>query len=182
MKISCKLYRKNALKCCIGKLLLVKNNISHLSKNVFEGYKKLKSLHLTNNKLAMLPNLHWFQHSLREIRAAGNKIKSLGVFETTGMFEMLGYIDMGRNNIRVFNVTMLRHMPKLQVIILENNELDHIEDFHFHYKKKINLKDNPWHCGMALSWMGKDDMGFEEGMVCETPACLQGTAIADMSK
>ena len=41
---------------------------------------------------------------------------------------------------------------------------------------------NPWHCGTALSWMGKDDMAFEDGLVCETPYCLQGNPIADMSK
>ena len=30
--------------------------------------------------------------------------------------------------------------------------------------------------------MGEDDMAFENGLVCETPACMQGMAIADMSK
>ena len=120
-------------------MFLAKNNISNLSKNVFEGYKKLKRLHLTQNKLVILPNLHWIQHSLREIRAAGNKIKSLSVFETTGVFEMLEYIDMGRNHIRVFNVNLLHHMPKLRAILLQSNKLNHIDDFHFHYKKIINL-------------------------------------------
>ena len=171
-----------ALKCCIEEMFLAKNNISNLSKNVFEGYKKLKRLHLSRNKLIILPNLHWIQHSLREIRAAGNKIKSLSAFETTGVFEMLEYIDMGRNNISVFNVNILHHMPKLRGIQLPGNKLNHVDDFHFHYKNTINLKDNPWHCEKALSWMGKDDMGFEDGMVCEMPVCLRGNAIADMSK
>ena len=117
-----------------------------------------------------------------EIRASGNKIKSLSVFETTSMFEMLECIDMGRNNIRAFNITMLRYMPKLRAILLESNKLNHIDDFHFHYKKTINLNDNPWHCGTALSWMSEDDMEFEKGLVCETPACLRGRSISDMSK
>ena len=30
--------------------------------------------------------------------------------------------------------------------------------------------------------MGEDDMAFEVGLVCETPTCVQGIAIADMSK
>ena len=37
-------------------------------------------------------------------------------------------------------------------------------------------------CHNSVSGMGEDDMEFVEGLTCETPACLQGTPIADMSK
>ena len=170
------------LKCCLETLLLSRNNISNLSKNFFEGFKTLKCLHLSDNKLTMLPDLHWIKHSLRDIRAPDNKLKSLDELKTTRTFEMLAYIDMSRNYIRIFDVATLRFMPKLRVIILLDNKLSHIDDFRIYYTKAIYLVGNPWHCGMAMSWMGEDDMKFEDRLACETPACLQGIAIADMSK
>ena len=171
-----------ALKCCVVTLLVADNNISTLDKNFFRGYKKLETLNLNNDKLVQFPDLHWIQHSLKHISASHNKIQSLDMFNTSGMFEMLVYIDMGRNNIHIFDVTMLRHMPNLHKLYLHNNKLTHIDDFRIYYKKAINLVGNPWHCGTALSWMGEDDMAFEDRLVCETPDCLQGNPIADMSK
>ena len=171
-----------ALKCCLTTFSLSYNNISTLSKHFFHGYRKLKTLNLSDNKLVLFPNLHWIQHSLRYIRAADNKIQSLDMFETSDMFEILEYIDMGGNNIRMFNVTTLQNMPNLLKLFLNSNKLTRIGDFRIYYKKAINLVDNPWHCGTALSWMSEDDMSFEDRLVCETPDCLQGNPIADMSK
>ena len=171
-----------ALKCCLVTLLLADNKISILGKDYFEGYTKLKRLHLGHNGLVQLPDLHWIQNSLTHILADNNKIKSFDMFKTRGVFDVLYYISMGMNYIHTFNVTILRHMPNLRTFILNNNKLTHIDDFRPYYKKVIRLTDNHWHCGMALSWMGKDDMEFEHDLTCETPACLKGTPIADMSK
>ena len=142
----------------------------------------LEIIYLNNNKLLALPELHWIKHSLIELYATRNKIKSLDVFNIIGIFELLSYIDMGGNSIRDFNVTILCHMPKLNNLRLYTNESTSIDDFRIYYKKKIYLVGNPWHCGTTLSWMGEDDMAFEVGLVCETPICVQGIAIADMSK
>ena len=51
------------------------------------------------------------------------------------MFESLLYIDMGRNSIYAFNVTILRHMPKLQTLNLHNNKLTYIDNSRIDYKK-----------------------------------------------
>ena len=171
-----------ALKCCLTTLSLSCNNISTLSKNFFMGYRKLQSLNLIENKLVIFPDLHWIQHSLKYIWATDNEIQSLNMFDTSGTFEILEYIDMGGNYIRTFDITMLRHMPNLIELYLDSNKLTRIDDFRIYYKKEINLMANPWHCGTELSWMGKDDMAFEGRLVCETPYCLQGNLIADMSK
>ena len=154
----------------------------NFDKNFFRGYKKLETLHLSNNKLVIFPNLHWIQHSLKSMMAAKNEIQSLDMFRTTGELEILEYIDMGGNDIRMFEVKTMGNMPKLLSILLHHNKLTGINDFRIYYKKEINLSGNPWHCGTALSWMGKDDIAFGYGLICETPACLQGIAIADMSK
>ena len=171
-----------SLKCCLVKLSLSNNWLSNLDDNFFEGYKILESVHLSNNKLLALPELHWIKHSIINLYASDNKIKSLDVFNVIGIFELLSYIDMGGNSIRVFNAAILRHMPKLSNLRLCCNQLTSIDDFRIYYKKKIYLVGNPWHCGTTLSWMGEDDMAFEVGLVCETPTCVQGIAIADMSK
>ena len=89
---------------------------------------------------------------------------------------------MPENAIHTLNVDILRRMPKLRLLVLNANKLTHMDDFRIYYTEEIRLGANPWHCGTALSWMGEDDMAFEYGLVCETPACLQGIAIADMSK
>ena len=73
-------------------------------------------------------------------------------------------------------------MPNLQTLSWHNKKLTYIDNFCIDYKKAIALKGNPWHRGTALSWKGEDDMAFENGLFCETPACMQGMAIADMSK
>ena len=170
------------LKCCIDTLILSGNNLTNLGPKFFEGYKKLRHINLNNNKLVVLPDLHWIKHSLKTMLAYSNNMKSLDEFEITSVFESLLYMDMGRNRIYTFNVTILRHMPKLHTLLLYGNKLTYIDNFRIHYKKAIDLRDNPWHCGTALSWMGEDDMAFEDGLTCETPACMQGIAIADMSK
>ena len=149
--------------------------------NFFEGYKILETLHLSNNKLLALPDLHWVEHTLKDIQAAYNGIESLDVFQRSGFFKSLSYINMGGNSIRTFNITILLHVPKLRFLLLNSNQLAHMDDFRIYYKNMIYFKGNPWHCGTALSWMGEDDMAFENGLVCETPACLQGIAISDMS-
>ena len=171
-----------ALKCCLTTFSLSYNDISTLSKNFFRGYRKLKRLNLSNNKLVIFPDLHWIQHSLKYVWAAFNKIQSPDMFQTSDMFEILEYIDMGGNDIRMFDVTTLRYMPNLLKLFLNSNKLTRIGDFRIYYKKEINLVANPWHCGTALSWMGEDDMAFEGRLVCETPDCLQGNPIADMGK
>ena len=171
-----------ALKCCLTTLSLSCNNISTLSKNFFMGYRKLQSLNLIENKLVIFPDLHWIQHSLKYIWATDNEIQSMNMFDTSGTFEILEYIDMGGNYIRMFDITMLRHMPNLIELFLDSNKLTRIDDFRIYYKNEINLMANPWHCGTALSWMGEADMAFEGRLVCETPYCLQGNLIADMSK
>ena len=106
-----------SLKCCHVELSLYNNRLSNLNKHFFEGYKILEVVYLGNNKLLALPELHyllWIEHSLIKLHASDNNIKSLAVFNVFGMFELLAYIDMGGNSFRVFNVTILRHMPKLK--------------------------------------------------------------------
>ena len=171
-----------SMKCSLQKLDLEANKISTISKNYLKGFKNLRKIFLDENNIIRLPDLHWIQHSLTEITATYNCLTSLQVFQTFGIFKHLSKILLAYNNICSFNVTLLYHMPKLTTLELYANEITGIDDFRSFYDRKINLNENPWHCGAALSWMGEEDMEFERLLVCATPFCLRDMAIADMSK
>ena len=99
-----------------------------------------------------------------------------------GIFEVLNFFDVTGNNIRHFNVSILRHMPKLKWLSIRRNKISHIADFRKFNDEQMYLSNNPWHCGAELSWMGEVDMNFERSLKCATPDCLYDRAIADMSK
>ena len=169
------------LKCCLVVLGIANNHISRLSKHFFKGFKKIRDINLNKNSLHVLPDLHWTQHSLFSLMADGNKIQSLDGLHTSGIYLELNYVEVPGNDIRNFNISILRHMPKLCSLGLHNNKLTHIDDFRSLYVQYISLGFNPWHCGVELSWMS--DMSFKiRGPTCATPICRQGMDIMAMSK
>ena len=137
---------------------------------------------MLGSTIILLPDLHWVQHSLFDVRADNNYVTPLEAFQTSDIFEQLYYVYMAGINIRNFNITLLRHMSKLFQLTLHSNEITHVDDFLKFSDKEIRLVDNPWHCGAALPWMGDDDMKFEHRLRCATPVCRCDVAIANMSK
>ena len=170
-----------SLKCCLVNLHIGYNNITRLDKHFLKGYNKLQEINLNKNNLLVLPDLHWVQYSLKTIMTSDNNIQSLDALETTGVYPKLSYVDVSRNNIHNFNVSLLRHMPKLHFLLLDGNRLTHVDDFRSLNVRVILLENNPWHCGEELSWMGEEDLGFERGLTCATPTCLEGMVVAEMS-
>ena len=171
-----------SMKCCLENLEVASNSISRLSKHFFKGFKKLKVINLIDNNLLELPDLHWIQHSVFNLMAKGNKIESLDALQTPGRYTRLEVIVMYKNDIHNFNVSILRHIPKLRNFDLSYNNLTHIDDFRGPHERFMNLNGNPWHCNAELSWMGEEDMFFERGLTCATPTCRRRMAISDMSK
>ena len=171
-----------SIKHSLVDLEIANNNISRLNKTFLKGFKKLRFINLNYNTLFMLPYLHWIQHSVSIVFAANNKIQSLSALDTYGLYQRLNFVDFGNNVMRTFNVSLLHHMPKLGYFNLGSNQLNNIDDFRSRYTGDINLRYNPWHCGAELSWMGDEDMAFERGLICATPTCLEGKAVAEMSK
>ena len=170
------------LKCRIVKLLLGMNNIRKFSKYFLIGFRRLERLHLDQNGMVQMPDLHWVRHTLQHIGVYRNNISSLDAFYSNAPFKSLLYIDMGFNNIRTFNVTLLRQMTRQPNFIIHCNQLTYVDDFRVYHIESIDLWNNPWHCDAKLSWMGDEDFVFEKRLTCATPPCLNGMAIADMSK
>ena len=137
---------------------------------------------MNNNNLLVLPDLHWVQYLLKTMKASNNNIQLLDALKTSGVYTRLRYVAVSSNNIRNFNVSLLRHMPKLHYLLLYSNRLTHIDDFRSHNVRVIRLGNNPWHCDEELSWMGEEDLGSERGLICATPYCRRGMVIANMSK
>ena len=171
-----------SLKCCLVNLYVGNNKISRLSRHFLRNFQKLQKINLSSNNLLVLPVMHWIQHSVSHLVAVNNKIQSLDAMQTYGIYIRLKYLSVNDNDIRHFNVSLLHQMPKLEHFYINDNEITHIGDVRSLHIREINLRFNPWHCGEELSWMGEEDMGFERGLTCATPACLHGMAIADMSK
>ena len=171
-----------SVKCSLEYLHLEGNKISRISKKYFKDFKKIRITDLNMNNIILLPDLHWVQHSLASVLVADNHVTSLEAFQTFNISQKLYYIDMGCNNIKSINATLLRHMPKLSRLLLYTNEIAHVDDLWSFNDIEVNLIDNPLHCGAALSWMGEKDLMLEHGFTCATPVCLQDMVIADMSK
>ena len=171
-----------SIKHSLMELQIANNNISRLSKSFLEGFIKIRFINVNHNNLVVLPDLHWVQHSVLIVFASANKIQSLSALGTYGLYQRLNLVDVGDNAIHTFNVSLLHHMPKMDYFNLSRNQLNNIDDFRRLYANNIYLRNNPWHCGAELSWMGDDDMAFERGLICATPTCLEGKAITDMSK
>ena len=171
-----------SLKCCLVKLLIGNNKIVQLSRHFFKCFKKLQIVNLNNNNLPVLPDLHWIQHSVSNLKAGSNELHSLDALWTLEKYIRLRTINVYNNDFRDFNVSLLRHMPKLDYFLLSGNQLTHIDDLRGFDIRILNLRNNPWLCDEELSWMGEEDMELERGLTCATPTCLQGMVIADMSK
>ena len=102
-----------SLKCCLVKLLIGNNKIVQLSRNFFKCFQKLQIVSLNNNYLLVLPDLHWIQHSVSSLKAGSNELHSLDALQTSEIYIRLRTINVFNNDIRDFNVSLLRHMPKL---------------------------------------------------------------------
>ena len=163
-------------------MLLQDNSIKTINNDFFKGFQQLRYIDLSENGLLQLPDLGWIRHSLVDFKARANDLNSIETFNKFGIFQQVKHIDVDDNNIRNFNVSILRQVPNLTNIQIAINKLTYIDDFRSFYEKTIGLMDNPWHCGAAISWMGEEDMQFEFGLTCATPDCLHGTTVADMSK
>ena len=163
-------------------LVLNNKNIGLVSNDSSKGFKKLRKIDLSRNNIVRLPNLHWIRHSLVTFQASDNDLQSLDMIQPFGIFEVLNSFYVTGNNIRHFNVSILRQMPKLKWFYIPRNKISHIVDFRKFYEQQIYLSNNPWHCGAELSSMGDADMNFERNLKCATPDCLHDRAIADMGE
>ena len=169
------------LKCCLLELILDNNNTMKFSKIFLKGFRRLEKIHLDYNNIVQLPDVHWVQHTLQELRPNSNNISSLDALHTYAPFKSLVIIYIGFNQIRSFNVTLLHHLTRRTQLHLNSNKLTYIDDFRSYHIESINLAGNPWHCDATLSWMGEEDMPFEKALTCATPSCLHGMEIAEMS-
>ena len=156
------------------------NRIYSIPSNYFREFKALRDINLSNNKLQVVPCLTPLQTSLQKLRLANNNIQNLNGIYTSRNLSSLEYIDLSRNKISAFDVTVFSRMPNLKRISLLQNKLQWIANFRHVYQNTIKLGANPWHCGPALSWMWSLTLE-DRNILCVSPSCLRGNIITEMS-
>ena len=115
------------------------------------GFSKLKNIDLAHNHIFQLPGLHDVQDTLERMGAYQNGILSLDAFQTHAYFKMLSYIRMACNNIRTFDITLLRHMTPQQLVRdLYGNKLTRVDGFRRNQVKFIEL----WHYTVTWHYLG----------------------------
>jgi Leucine-rich repeat (LRR) protein len=166
-------------------LNLDNNKIEHLGSDVFSGLVNLKDVYLQGNKLQYLhpetfkglPNLqslylsknfglqvptdsHFItSYSLKHLRLSDCNIRSVSV-ETFANVSALQLIDLGENNLKSLDISILKALPKLS---------------------KLYVKGNPLHCDCQLQevWRWCEDHNIQTayngiGPKCDKPSEVKG--------
>ena len=156
------------------------NQISWIDSDYFNGFKKLRVVHLNNNRLQSVPYLISLQTTLQDVRFDYNKVKNIDRIYNSGTFMSLQRLSLSSNSIASFNVSVFLNMPNLSYISLFKNDLTTLSDPRLHFKGSIKLSGNPWHCDPSISWM-PSMTSLSARLVCESPPCLRGNVIKHMS-
>jgi len=129
-------------------LNLAGNRIEHVDRDMFSGMFKLEYISLSINKLQylhpdtflMLPNLQtldlgsnpglkiptdrnfFTSHSLSHLDISRCNVSSVSV-DTFANFSALELLDLMHNNLRTIDINILRALPKLSTLYLQDNPL-----------------------------------------------------------
>ena len=169
------------LKPTLNVLHMTSNAISWIDEDYFVGFKRLREIHLNNNRLQTLPCLTSLQTTLQELRLSNNRLENVDGMQISGTFIMLKHLVLSGNNIISFNTSMLRNMPILSTLGLQKNRLKTLPDPRPFFNGIIMLVGNPWHCDATISWMPAM-VRYGDRLFCESPPCLRGNTIKQMSK
>ena len=167
------------LKTSLEVLNLSANKISSIDKEYFDGFQRLHTVELNNNQLKSVPCLSSLRSSLQVLKLTNNVIQNLDGLSAPGAFVLLKQIYISSNRIASFNVSLFMNMPNLTVIALNKNKLKTMSDPGPFYPEKMVLLRNPWHCDSRISWMPMKIT--YRPVVCESPACLRGKLISNIS-
>ena len=177
-------------------LSLEENRLQHVPVDYFRGFEVLRNVYIGYNELYSLPNMGYVGHSLRLFAIDGNKLQTLDGRLTGGLeMTILEDLDVQNNEISHFDVTILQQMPRIHVLNLAGNQLQHMADptAYLHslnagLRLRLNLDLNPLTCDKGLAWLlvlaeeEKLDGGVRNRVLCHRPTCLKGRDVMSLSK
>jgi Leucine-rich repeat (LRR) protein len=100
------------------------NKLLNLHPYLFVGLFKLQFLYLSNNPDIHIPtDRHFFNsHTLKLLDISGCNIRSVSA-ETFANVTALELLDLGYNNLRSVDINILKLLPKLSALYIDNNPL-----------------------------------------------------------
>ena len=95
-------------------------------------------------------------------------------------------VDLSHNEMTLIDLDAFTKIAEAATTLhLNNNKLTHlpaeVKYIKFKHHLTINLQENPWSCNCEHRWMRDWMVSMEislSGMVCHSPAHLQGMSIA----
>ena len=160
---------------------LGENTLLNLHPDLFIGLSNLQSLILTNNPDLQIPTEHHFiiSHSLTHLDLPGCNVSSVSV-ETFANVSALEFLDLSYNNMRTVDINILKALPKLSKLYLDDNPLqcdcqlqevwrlcqDH--NMQTAYEKEVPKCDTPsevegiWWGVLEKSWCLEDNIYYYE--------------------
>ena len=163
-------------------LRLAYNQLVRFPNEYFEGFLQLEYLDIQSNHLEVVPALGWLTSTLERLDLSHNRITSLEGLVTQVPFKELDHINLGTNNIRTFDVGILRKMPNLSHLSLARNDLKGIDDYRHFFSYIPDVSGNPFHCDPAMAWAIRAKGWGPGAAVCATPWCRKGHVISNMCK
>ena len=181
----------------IHELALVRNEISSLSSDYFDGCDMLKILALGHNGFKTIPNITKICDTIETLQMNGNCLSDISMLYNT-KFLRLETLNLANNDIDVFPYPKWR-WPRLRLLRLQHNCIKSItHDWFRDALEPLNLvaHNNSWDCTKDLCWLRNCTFGhfghtagykcggigswmsLHWGMTCASPREWKGQDIA----
>ena len=135
------------------------NEISSVESKLLGRSPLLENLFISNNHLAISPNLSLVSDTLQSISLADNDIELLPSEYLKNM-SVLKDLDLSLNYLKEFPWHTLKHMGKLNTLNLYGNvltKISDVRDFMMTSSLSVNLYGIPLSCDSSLCWLLEGD-------------------------
>ena len=178
----------NPLKRNLISLSLNYNSICDFPLEYFHGFLSLEIFGVGWNSLSSIPSVNELASHLSYLMLMSNQITDVvGRWrENDTVYARLTVLQLEGNNITSIDAGIVKALPSIKVLYLAKNSIKHFEDptryvDGISWNCQIDLSKNPLDCGSHLSWVASLQQVAFDG-TCNTPGCVNGTALHAMSE
>ncbi|TRY54776.1 hypothetical protein DNTS_004254 [Danionella cerebrum] len=175
----------------LTKLMLKKNNLTHLDPRVFHNLLYTTQLDLSQNKLTEIPTgVLWSLISLESLDLSENQLTSLGGTPFKGLFNLKS-IHLQKNHLTQLEGQLLKDQNDLQRLDLSYNNLTNIpKDLltELNFGIMVTLGSNPWSCDCTLlslfEWLKNHQRSLQDPLKirCAAPHFLHGVNLVSLEE
>ena len=182
---------------------LSSNIILSVPQNYFDGYRHLKRLNLSWNKLSVSPNVQLLNRTLEVFLLNYNKITALSGSVIEQEFRKLKELGLQSNLLTLFAVRFISYWPSLRLLDISFNPLTTVPNtsglnITRSQDMILALKSDTIECDSGIAWLfdglhESETIGHSykkesirtEGFMkskCSTPMTLRGRIVGQLSK